>query len=151
DFEERFYVATEWITTKVKSSEDSDLMAAHLRLKTYCKKHNDAGYNIPVDTWPVRITVADDGLSLSWFVPPGTKMPENTDPSVTQESRAEATVYVLAFSDRPSIKSGQEHAEYLREALDKAGKTFNPHSYDGVGYDSFLSVTFHNEIWMYAA
>ncbi|XP_053171493.1 heme-binding protein 2-like [Scomber japonicus] len=154
DFEERLYVATEWITTKVESSKSSDLMAAFSRLKNYCQKQNEAGYEISDDVWPRLITVTEgedsSAVSMSWFVPPGTKTPENTDESVTLQSRPEDTVYVRVFGGFPSIESGQENAKLLREALAKAGKTFDPNTYSGVGYDHYISFTHHNEIWILA-
>ncbi|XP_070772140.1 heme-binding protein soul2 [Enoplosus armatus] len=149
DFEERLYVATEWITTKVESTSSADLMAAHLRLKDYCRRQNDAGRAIP-DSWPVLVTVTDGrDLSLSWFVAPNTMKAENADPSVTLQSRPEATVYVRVFNSAPSIESGEENAKTLQEALVKAGKTFDPDTYSAAGYDHILSFTHHNEIWIY--
>ncbi|XP_056251764.1 heme-binding protein 2-like [Seriola aureovittata] len=154
-FEERLYVATDWITTKVDSPEDSDVMAAYSRLKHFCQRQKEAGNEIPTNTWPALITVSEGengpDLSMSWFVPPGTTKPENTDPSVTVQSRPEATVYVRIFAGTPSISSGETNAKMLQEALDKAGKTFDPHTYTGAGYDSYLSITHHNEIWIYPA
>ncbi|KAG7229913.1 hypothetical protein INR49_009631 [Caranx melampygus] len=154
-FEERLYVATDWITTKIDSSADSDVVAANSRLKDYCESQKSAGYDIPTDTWPALITATTGedslSLSLSWFVPPGVKKPQNDDPLVTVESRPAATVYVRTFGGIPSLSSGQTNAELLRQALTQAGKTFNAHIYTGAGYDSFFSVTHHNEIWIYAA
>ncbi|XP_040905567.1 heme-binding protein 2-like [Toxotes jaculatrix] len=155
DFEERLYVATDWITTKIESAMDGDVMAASSRLKDYCQRQKDAGYEIPVDSWPALITITEGGdgpdLSMSWFLPPGTTKPENTDPSVKLQSRPEATVYVRVFDGAPSIRSGQDNMEMLREALNKAGKSFDPHTYTGAGYDPYLSLHHHNEIWIYAA
>ncbi|KAM7385059.1 hypothetical protein PAMP_001157 [Pampus punctatissimus] len=154
DFEERLYVATDWITTKVESSGIADVTAAYSRLKNYCQKQKEAGYEIPVDTWPGLISVTEDedgpALSMSWFVPPGTPKPEHTDELVTLQSIPEATVYVRTFSGTPSIEKGQDNAKILHEALVKAGKTFNPHTYAGAGYESYFSLTHHNEIWIYA-
>ncbi|XP_038554738.1 heme-binding protein 2-like [Micropterus salmoides] len=152
DFETRLYVSTEWITTKLESDKVADFMAACSRLTDYCKRQSDAGYKIPVDTWPVLITITDNAtqdLSVSWFVPPNTTKPENTDPSVTWQSRPEGTVYVRVFDGPPSIKDGQENARMLREALVQAGKTFNPNTCSGAGYDPIFSVTHHNEIWIW--
>ncbi|KAM7385040.1 hypothetical protein PAMP_001139 [Pampus punctatissimus] len=42
DFEERLYVATDWITTKVESSGIADVTAAYSRLKNYCQKQKEA-------------------------------------------------------------------------------------------------------------
>ena len=42
------YVATEWITTKVESSQSSDVMAAFSRLENYCQKQNEAGMSSSV-------------------------------------------------------------------------------------------------------
>ena len=79
-----------------------------------------SGYEISGDIWPRLITVTEgedsSTVSMSWFVPPGTKIPENTDESVTLQSRPEATVYVRwaavtfnsVFSWRRSIK----HLDY---------------------------------------
>ncbi|KAM7408135.1 hypothetical protein PAMA_002017 [Pampus argenteus] len=112
------------------------------------------GYEIPVDTWPglMSVTQGEDGsaLSMSWFVPPGTPKPENTDELVTLQSIPEATVYVWTFSGTPSIEKGHNNAKMLREALAKAGRTFDPHTYAGAGYESYFSLTHHNEIRIYA-
>lgn len=55
------------------------------------------------------------------------------------------------FGGTPSVSSGQTNAVLLRQALSQAGKTFDLHTYIGAGYDSFFSLTHHNEIWIYAA
>ncbi|XP_036980310.1 heme-binding protein soul2 [Acanthopagrus latus] len=149
-YEERLYDAAQWITTKVESDESIDLMAANSRLKAYCKKQNDDGYNIPEDTWPVVITVRrGKDYYLSWFVPPGTKTPPpESDPLVTIESRPEATVYVRVFGGIPSIKGGEENAKALCKSLDK---DCTDTTYCGAGYESFFSPSHHNEIWIYAS
>ncbi|XP_076600096.1 uncharacterized protein LOC143328692 [Chaetodon auriga] len=149
DFEERLYAATKWITTKVDSSGYTDLMAAHSRLKDYCDRQSDAGYMIADDTWPVVITVTEDhDLSMSWFVAPDTAIPENTDDSVTLQSKPEATVYVRPFTGTPGIESAQENANALWEALGK--HCTNLPTYSGVGYESYYAFTHHNEVWIYA-
>ncbi|KAE8280291.1 hypothetical protein D5F01_LYC20847 [Larimichthys crocea] len=149
DFEKRMYVATEWITTKIEGTGGSDVINANSKLKDYIKRQKDAGYTIPDDTWPVLITVTpSQDFSLSWFVPPGTEMPENTDTLVTLQSKPEATVYVRVFSDTPSIQSGKDNANMLWNAMDK-NCTDLP-TYTGAGYDSYFSFQHHNEIWIYA-
>uniref|UniRef100_A0A665UB49 Heme-binding protein soul2 n=1 Tax=Echeneis naucrates TaxID=173247 RepID=A0A665UB49_ECHNA len=152
-FEERLYISSNWISTKVESPKESDVMAAHSRLKDFCQKAS--GSMIPTNTWPVLITVSEGengpDLSLSWFLPPGTRKPENTDSSVTIQTRPEATIYVRIFGGIPTISNGQQNVKMLREDLIKAGKAFNPHTYTGAGYDSYFSLTQHNEIWIYAA
>lgn len=56
------------------------------------------GFEISSDTWPALVKVTDGKgdpeFSLSWFIPPGTTTPENSDPLVQLESKPEATVYV---------------------------------------------------------
>jgi len=59
--------------------------------------------------------------------------------------------FFRSFGGSPSLNSGQENAKVLREALIKAGKTFDPHTSIGAAYDSYFSLTHHNEIWIYAA
>ncbi|XP_070842562.1 uncharacterized protein [Chaetodon trifascialis] len=148
DFEERLYDATKWITTKIESSAYADLMAAHSRLKDYCERQNNAGYTIADDTWPVVITVTEGhDLSMSWFVAPGTAIPENTDHSVTLQSKPATTVYVRPFTGTPGIQPAQENANALLEALDK--NCANLPTYSGVGYESYYAVTHHNEVWIY--
>ncbi|KAM4541621.1 uncharacterized protein PAE49_018563 [Odontesthes bonariensis] len=152
DFEERLYVATDWITTKLDSKESADILAGNKRLKDYCQRQKEAGHDIP-DSWPVLITVTEGkdapDFFLSWFVPPG-KEPENSDALVNLQHKNAAIVYVRSFGGAPSLKSGQENAKVLREALIKAGKTFNPHTSIGAAYDSYFSLTHHNEVWIYA-
>nr|XP_046258798.1 uncharacterized protein LOC124066459 [Scatophagus argus] len=149
DFEKRLYVATRWLTTKIESTASSDLIAASSRLKDYCNRCNGAGYEIPTDTWPVLITVTHDlSWLLSWFVPPGTRLPENPVPSVTVESKPESMVYVRVFGGTPSIESGQENANALWAALDKNCTDLPIHS--GACYESYFALQHHNEIWIYA-
>ncbi|TKS85203.1 hypothetical protein D9C73_020140 [Collichthys lucidus] len=149
DFEKRMYVATEWITTKIEGTGGSDVINANSKLKDYIKRQKDAGYTIPDDTWPVLITVTpSQDFSLSWFVPPGTEMPKNTDTLVTLQSKPEATVYVRVFSGTPSIQTGKDNANVLWNAMDK-NCTDLP-TYTGAGYDSYFSFQHHNEIWIYA-
>ncbi|KAF3842443.1 hypothetical protein F7725_024394 [Dissostichus mawsoni] len=58
DFEERVYVATAWITTKIPNPTAYDLIAASARLKSV------AGH---FDAWPVLINVTNGKeYSLSW-------------------------------------------------------------------------------------
>ncbi|XP_041865610.1 heme-binding protein 2-like [Melanotaenia boesemani] len=153
DFEERRYVASDWITTKVDSTSDIDMVAASNRLKAYCQSLKEAGHEMP-DSWPVLITVREGedalDLSLSWFVPPGVKA-GITDASVTLQHKDAATVYVRAFSGTPSLSSGQENVQILREALVKAGKSFDLRIFVGVGYEPYYSLIHHNEVWIYAA
>uniref|UniRef100_A0A7N5ZXT2 Heme-binding protein soul2 n=1 Tax=Anabas testudineus TaxID=64144 RepID=A0A7N5ZXT2_ANATE len=151
DFEVRSYVATEWITTKIQSSANNDLMAAHKKLKEYCQTQKDAGMSINVNTWPALITKKEgSGLSMSWFLSPGTKKPADSD-SVRVQSIPEITYYVRVFNGLPSMKSAEENAAALRKALVDAGKTFDPQNYTGAAYDSIMSVTHHNEIWIVPA
>merc|ERR1739838_65842 len=154
EFEERLYVATEWITTRAESDAPSDVVAAYSRLKNYCQKQKEDGYDIPADTWPVLITITEGensrNVSMSWFVPPGTTKPGNTDELVTLQSRPAATVYVRVFSGFPSSWKGQHKAENLREALTKAGRSFDPQTYAGAAYESYFSLSHHNEAWIFA-
>ncbi|XP_053292393.1 heme-binding protein soul2 [Pleuronectes platessa] len=150
DFEERLYVATSWITTTIKTNNGLGVMAANSKLKNYCKKHNHAGQDVPirVDTWPALLTINQEG-SLSWFIPPGT-MPDITDESIRLETRPEATVYVRVFGGTPDLKSGNDAAKELRDALTKAGKTYDLLTFSGAAYDLYFSVDHHNEVWIYA-
>lgn len=59
--------------------------------------------------------------------------------------------YKRVFNGVPSIERGKENAALLREALVKAGKTFDRQSYTGAGYDSYFSPEHHSEIWIPAA
>lgn len=43
DFEVRLYDTSTWITTKIDSSQSSDVLAANSRLKDYAKKQTEAG------------------------------------------------------------------------------------------------------------
>ncbi|XP_034465391.1 uncharacterized protein LOC117775920 [Hippoglossus hippoglossus] len=151
DFEERLYVATSWITTTVKTNNGLGVMAANSKLKNYCKKHNHASQDVPirVDTWPALLTINQEG-SLSWFIPPG-PMPNITDESIRLETRPEATVYVRVFARAQDLKTGRDTAKELRDALTKAGKTYDLHTFSGAAYGNYLSSDYHNEVWIYAA
>ncbi|XP_065815588.1 heme-binding protein 2-like [Labrus bergylta] len=148
DYEERLYEATDWITTEV---EHNNLFAAHLKLKDYCQRQKEAGYTLPVDTWPVLITENTNGNYLSWFVPSGTRKPETPDALVTLQTRPAGTVYVRLFGGTPSLEKGEENKASLRKALDEAGKEYDHNSYSGAGYEPFLNPIHHNEIWINAA
>ncbi|XP_069395190.1 heme-binding protein soul2 [Paralichthys olivaceus] len=155
DFEERLYVATNWITITAKTFNKEGVIGANLKLKEYCKKHNQGSQDdrIRVDTWPALLTSKEGDnldLTLSWFIPPGT-MPNITDESIRLEQRPAATVYVRVFGGTPDLKVGEDNAEKLRKALNEAGNTFDPHTYSGAAYESFFSFHHHNEIWIYAA
>ncbi|KAM9847590.1 heme-binding protein soul2 [Aulostomus maculatus] len=146
DFKTRMYVATEWITTRVASKGNNDMIAAHSRLKNYFKDNG-----ISDNTWPVLITNTNDSeLSLSWFVLHRPTTLTN-DLSVTLQSRPASKVYVRVFNGMPSVQSGQENARLLHDALTEAGKTFDHTTYIGAGYDPLMSLTHHNEIWIYSA
>ncbi|XP_061601083.1 heme-binding protein soul2 [Cololabis saira] len=153
DFEVRLYAATDWITTKVDGKAATEVVAASQRLKNFCERQKEAGQEIQ-DAWPALLTVTGDednpDVSMSWFVHPGLK-PEILDTSVTLQHRDATTVYVRSFGGMPSIESGRENAKILREALAEAGKAYNSNSFVGAAYDSYFSLTHHNEIWIYAA
>ncbi|XP_071386984.1 uncharacterized protein [Centroberyx affinis] len=159
EFEERLYVGSYWISTKVPSSEKSDLMDGYYKLKGYCERQKEAGHEIPAATWPalINITEGEDGsetsVFMSWFVPPGTSLPTDTNSDVTLEFIPPATVYVSVFGGIPNHDRGRETANELREALVQAGKSFERHRYIGAGYENPLNVfiSHRNEIWIYAS
>uniref|UniRef100_A0A667XR13 Heme-binding protein soul2 n=1 Tax=Myripristis murdjan TaxID=586833 RepID=A0A667XR13_9TELE len=156
DFEERVYSATRWITAKVPSAEAGAVKAGMYKLYNYGKGENEAGSDVPMNTWPALVTVtegedgSDGEVSVSWFVSADTELPKATDPSVSEELRPAATVYVRTFGGSPSRAHGQENVKQLREALVHAGKSFEPHRYSGVIYEAPWSFVHHNEIWIYA-
>uniref|UniRef100_UPI0037E9830A heme-binding protein soul2 n=1 Tax=Semicossyphus pulcher TaxID=241346 RepID=UPI0037E9830A len=147
DFEMRSYGETEWLTTKV---DNSAIWDAHLRLKDYCNKQKEAGYIIRDDTWPVLLTQGPDGCTLSWFVPPNTEKPKTLDELVTFETKPAGIYYVKVFGGFPSLASGQTTKEQLCAVLDKALKTYDHNSFSGAGYEPYLSITHHNEVWIHA-
>uniref|UniRef100_A0A3Q0RMP4 Heme-binding protein soul2 n=1 Tax=Amphilophus citrinellus TaxID=61819 RepID=A0A3Q0RMP4_AMPCI len=162
DFEARLYGATNWITTKLDSTGARDYLAANSRkLISAACIHNlilsvtTQSSEIPDDCWPVLVTVTkgegEPKMSVSWFVPPDGKKSEMSDPLVKLESKPEVTVYVRVFSGAPSTETGQENTKLLREALAKAGKRFDPNTHAAATYDSYFSLTHHNEIWIYPA
>uniref|UniRef100_A0A3Q3LWX4 Heme-binding protein soul2 n=1 Tax=Mastacembelus armatus TaxID=205130 RepID=A0A3Q3LWX4_9TELE len=155
NFEERLIVATDWITTKIVSPTSDDMLAAHNKLKDYCQKQREAGYEIPDNTWPALITVTegDSGLnlSLSWFLPPDTRKPAYNDPAVTLQTIPESTFYVRVYGGTPSIESAQDNVEVLREDLVKDGKTFTSKMYMVALYDSFFALSHHNEVLICSA
>ncbi|MEQ2166465.1 hypothetical protein GOODEAATRI_028421 [Goodea atripinnis] len=152
DFEERHYVDTDWITTKLSSKDSNSLIAAAKTLRAFCAKHKEAGHKI-IDGWPALITTAegnDHSTSLSWFLAPGSK-PELTDTSVTMKHKAATTIYVRSYSGIPSLIAAEKNRKNLCEALVKAGKKFNPSISAGAHYESYFSFTHHNEVWVYSA
>ncbi|KAL6101391.1 uncharacterized protein ACO6RY_16649 [Pungitius sinensis] len=139
DFEERLYAPAKWLTTQMGGSTISDLLAAKSRLE---KVATDA------DTWPVLINCTNGvDLSYSYFVPANSKLIESTDPSVILHSRPEVTVYVRSYDGTPSIQKGQDNRQTLYDALIKAGKSA-ANTYTWAGYDSYWSITHHNEVWI---
>lgn len=151
-FEERQYVGTVWISTKVDGASSSDIMSARSRLQNFRDTQIQAGVVISDNTWPalitVKQTVGGEVYYMSWFIPPDTQLINtDADPLVEVVTVPESTVYVRSFSDTPSIQVGKANADKLKEDLDKAGKSFDHSIYHGAGYDSFFSITHHNEIW----
>ncbi|KAM4615155.1 heme-binding protein soul2 [Polymixia lowei] len=155
-FEERVYVESRWITTKVPSTKSMDLIQGFSRLKQYCNGKNEQGTQVFTKTWPALITLtegedgSDTNVSVSWFVPVNTVLPKPTDPLVTEESRPAGTVYVKVFEG--SITAWHSYAEELHEALVQEGTSFKPHRYTGAGYDNPMNffIHHHNEVWLYA-
>ncbi|KAK2848631.1 hypothetical protein Q5P01_008465 [Channa striata] len=152
DFEVRLYDATNWITATIEGKGLNDLKAAHSKLEDYCNGLRRAGYEIPSNAWPVLISSTEgSGLSLSWFIPPGTRMPEDTHPLVKQQSRAEGTVYVRVFREFPSFESVEKYTDVLHAALDKAGKDYDRRMFSGAFYESYFSTVHNNEVFISAA
>uniref|UniRef100_M3ZTX9 Heme-binding protein soul2 n=1 Tax=Xiphophorus maculatus TaxID=8083 RepID=M3ZTX9_XIPMA len=152
DFEERRYVDTDWITTKLSSRDSSAFMAASKTLRAFCNKQKEAGHEV-LDGWPILITSTDGetpSTSLSWFLAPGSN-PEITDTLVTPEHKAATTIYVRSYSGTPSRTTAEENKKILSEALTKAGKKFVSDIYIGAHYESFFALSHHNEVWMYSA
>ncbi|XP_034537039.1 heme-binding protein soul2 isoform X2 [Notolabrus celidotus] len=147
DYEERYYEATDWISTRI---EDDGLWAAHLKLKDYCSRQKDQGYELSVDTWPMLITDRPDGRYMSWFVSPGTREPENNDPYVTLERKPAGTIYVKVFSGRPSLEASEDNKGSLREALKKVMKDFDHSTSTGAAFEPILYFNHHNEVWIQA-
>ncbi|XP_029926594.1 heme-binding protein 2-like [Myripristis murdjan] len=156
EFEERRYVETQWISTRMSSSSTDDMREAYYRLKDFCEK--DPDHQVSRKTWPALISISEDdgtetSVSMSWFVPPGTVLPATSNPKVTVETRSASTVYVKTFGGTPNHELAQDKVKILRKALDEAGKSFDHHTYAGAGYDNPLNIfiTHHNEIWIYEA
>ncbi|XP_074531639.1 uncharacterized protein LOC141794909 isoform X3 [Halichoeres trimaculatus] len=148
DYEERYYEATDWISTRI---ENNDPWAAHSRLKDYTKRQEERGFKLAVDAWPVLITERPDGRYMSWFLPPGTIKPENNDPYVKLESRPAGIIYVRIFGGTPSLETAEQNIELLQMALKKAMKDFDHNSYSGASFEPYLYSTHHNEVLIQAA
>lgn len=55
------------------------------------------------------------------------------------------------FGGFPSHSAAQANSKLLREALSRAGLTFDTHTYAGAGYDSPWKLFYrHNEILLHA-
>ncbi|CAN9500112.1 unnamed protein product [Ophioblennius macclurei] len=147
-FEERRYNETRWISTTIKSDKPEDATATYQRLKSFCDNNGETGHNVS-NTWPALIDVTEGQYFMQWFIPVGNGI--TGDSSVSVVTRAEATVYVRIFDGTPSVASGQSNAARLREDLERAGISYSHREYMGAGYDSFFSLTHHNEIWIFAA
>ncbi|KAM4600162.1 heme-binding protein 2-like [Fundulus diaphanus] len=151
-FEERRYVDTDWITTKLSSKDSTSLIAAAKTLRAFCDKQKEAG-NVITDGWPALVTIAEGdtpSMSLSWFLASDSK-PVITDTSVTLEHKADTSVYVRSYSGTPTIAAAEENRKNLIEALVKEGKKFNPAISTGAFYHSYFSLTHYNEVWVYSA
>ncbi|XP_034408209.1 heme-binding protein soul2 [Cyclopterus lumpus] len=140
DFEERLYASAQWITTKMAGTVISDLMAASSRLAKVATGAD----------WPVLISLTNDSECwYSWFVPRDMTESQITDPSVKLWRRPEVSVYVRVFDGTPSIKSGRDNAKILYDDLKKAERSVaDANAYTWAGYNTYLSLTHHNEIWM---
>ncbi|KAM4730159.1 uncharacterized protein FYW61_010478 [Anableps anableps] len=152
DFEERRYFDSDWVTIKMNNRDTNSLLIAMETLHTFSEKQKEAGRKY-YDGWPVLITIVDGDVpstSLSCFLAPNPEA-EITDSSVTLEHKAPTTVYVRTYSGEPSPTTAEENKKTLSEALVKAGKKFNPNISVGAFYESYFSLTHHNEIWIYSA
>ncbi|KAM4730160.1 heme-binding protein 2-like [Anableps anableps] len=152
DFEERRYIDSDWVTTKMKNRDANSLMIGIKTLKAFGEKQKEAGRKY-YDGWPALITIVEGDVpstSLSWFLAPNPEA-EITDSSITLEHKAPTTVYVRTYSGTPDPTTAEENKKILSEALVKAGKNFNPNISAGAHYESYFSLTHNNEIWIYSA
>lgn len=80
------------------------------------------------------------------------KRAANTRLNLTGKDDSILLFFVLrVFGGAPSTETGQENTKFLREALAKTGKTFDPSTHAAATYESYFSFTHHNEIWISAA
>ncbi|RVE75429.1 hypothetical protein OJAV_G00017270 [Oryzias javanicus] len=153
DFEVRQYPPTDWLTTEVEGSDLSAFLAARSRLQDFCEKSQKSGQPCP-DAWPAIITVSEEShakkVTLSWFLPTGTKL-QTFDTLVTLQHRHAAVVFVSSFGGSPGLSAAQDHVESLKKSVAKAGRKFNPQTFTGAGYDKYLAFSHYNEVWVYAA
>ncbi|XP_056148326.1 heme-binding protein soul2 [Lampris incognitus] len=159
DYEERRYLASRWISTKVPSTDRADLTSGFYRLKDYCNGKNEGGAVISMKTWPALISVTEGGdgseaeVSVSWFAPANTSLPKPTDSSVTRETRPAANVYIRVFGGLANHELFLSNLKTLREVLVRDGKSFEPRRYTAAGYDSLFDILHphHNEAWISTA
>ncbi|XP_004085010.2 heme-binding protein 2 [Oryzias latipes] len=153
DFEVRQYPPNDWLSTEVEGSDLAAFLAARSRLKDFCEKSKKAGQPCP-DAWPAIITVSKEGqdeeVTLSWFLPPETKL-QTFDTSVSLQHRDAAILFVSSFDGFPGLSGAQDHVDILKKSVAKAGRKFKPHTFTGAGYDTYLASSHYNEVWVYAA
>uniref|UniRef100_A0A8C7X7R8 Heme-binding protein 2 n=1 Tax=Oryzias sinensis TaxID=183150 RepID=A0A8C7X7R8_9TELE len=153
DFEVRQYPPTDWLSTKVEGSDLAAFMEAPHRYWSFL------GQPCP-DAWPAIITVSKEGrdekVTLSWFVPPETKL-QTFDTSTTERSQTLMVTEVRhsspssSFGGHPDLNGAQDHVDILKKSVAKARKKLNSHTFTGAGYDVYLAPTHYNEVWVYAA
>ncbi|KAJ0067235.1 hypothetical protein NL108_013703 [Boleophthalmus pectinirostris] len=153
-YEERVYEPTKWICTEIQRPILPLVMGAQKTLKEFSeRKSQEIGIDIVEDTWP-GLLYQDSGRGMGygmcWLVRPEVPLPDSDSDKLPVKVKTfpQTTMFVRLFSGPPSLEEGQENAEKLKEDLRKAGETFNDNIFYGAGYEGFLSLTHHSEIWI---
>ncbi|KAI1894767.1 hypothetical protein AGOR_G00119130 [Albula goreensis] len=156
NFEERFYNASDWITTEIEGTDFWTVRGGYNKLCDYLDGENEANQEIPM-TRPIAITVLepssgeDRSITISVYVPPGTDLPKPTDSSITEFSLPAGIMFVRTFTGMPTESNFFDNLEALENDLKSAGKQYNPLRRIAAGYDGPLTLFKHNEVWLQGA
>ncbi|KAG9337995.1 hypothetical protein JZ751_027332, partial [Albula glossodonta] len=107
NFEERFYNASDWITTEIEGTDFWTVRGGYNKLCDYLDGENEANREIPM-TRPIAITVLesssgeDRSITISVYVPPGTDLPKPTDSSITEFSLPAGIMFVRGKVGQPT-------------------------------------------------
>ncbi|CAF90856.1 unnamed protein product [Tetraodon nigroviridis] len=99
-------------------------------------------------TWPVLINhTRENQLWLCWFVPPGVQLSHGSS-SVELFNLPTSIFYVRKFTGTPSVENGNENSKELLSSRGRSCPNLDLVEYSGAGYDHFISLVHHNEVWI---
>ncbi|XP_053477392.1 heme-binding protein soul2 [Ictalurus furcatus] len=151
-FEERLYNASQWITTDVASTRDTDILNGLWKLYNFMQEKEIAMARPAV----VSVSQAVENgssqvVTISFFIGAAIVLPEPHDQTIKYKVLPAAKVFVRVFDGIASEANAVENVEKLKADLQAAGKPFDGTRFKVAGYESpMILINRHNEAWIYA-